>query len=134
MTYHFKMKNYKAIFKIDAVNKETLEVLTAPCEIDFRTRLDPTEGNYLSLKSLLFMQVQPNIPHPIFNIDILSVEQMSAHQPSGTEMESGNSFRGSGKRCCNCNVMLGSMGAFVSIDEITDQVSINHTHIFKKKS
>jgi len=42
------------------------------------------------------------------------------------------SFRGSGKRCSNCNVMLGSMGAFVSVDEITDDVSINHTHIFRR--
>jgi len=42
------------------------------------------------------------------------------------------SFRGSGKRCANCNVMLGSMGAFVSINEITEKVSISHTHIFRK--
>jgi phage FluMu protein Com len=44
------------------------------------------------------------------------------------------SFRGSGKRCSNCNVMLGSMGAFVDVSEITKDVSINHTHIFKSAS
>lgn len=42
------------------------------------------------------------------------------------------SFRGCGKRCSNCNVHLGSMGAYISIGEITNEVSINHTHIFKK--
>lgn len=40
------------------------------------------------------------------------------------------SFRGGGKRCSNCNVLLGSMGAYVGIEEITNDVSVTHTHIF----
>lgn len=42
------------------------------------------------------------------------------------------SFAGGGKRCSNCNVFLGFQGAFVGVEEITDEVSISHTHIFKK--
>lgn len=41
------------------------------------------------------------------------------------------SFRGSGKRCENCNVMLGSMGAFIAKKEITKDVLVNDTHIVK---
>ena len=44
------------------------------------------------------------------------------------------SFRGSGKRCSNCNVMLGSMGAFLWSNEITNKVSVTETHIIKNAS
>ena len=43
------------------------------------------------------------------------------------------SFRGSGKRCGGCNVFLGSMGAFLSIDEVTSQIEIGHDLIKVKR-
>ena len=44
------------------------------------------------------------------------------------------SFFGSGKRCSNCNVKLRPSGAIVKNTEVTGDVSINDSHIFKRQN
>lgn len=43
------------------------------------------------------------------------------------------SFSGGGKRCSNCNVFLGTQGAYLDVSEVTENVNISHTHIFRKQ-